>query len=218
MIGKESGEQKRTRRWVLNEGMSVWFLRRSLTSFVKVKTWTVVVVFLERTFWRNLMTCLMVILRLERLRLWCLLCLMCVFPLLLWCRVCCWCLFGSWLGFWWVQEASVRWDGFSGNQEIWRITGKASQLIRRRMMLSPQQQSSNSSYEEWQTEMEVQGSSWSARVRMVLAAVEDYLNKQLEPLMSPEDTEVNLRYILMNAGHKQFRDPLHERKKERREH
>ena len=50
--------------------------------------------------------------------------------------------------------------------------------------------------------MEVQGNSWSARERTVIARVENYLNKndclkldfeELELLVGPEDSEVNLR-------------------------
>ena len=78
-------------------------------------------------------------------------------------------------------------------------------------MLSPPQQSSNSSYEEWQwqTAMKVQESSWSAFEKMVIAKLKDYLNKhdnvkveieELELMMSPEDSEGNLRYTLMNAN------------------
>ena len=63
-------------------------------------------------------------------------------------------------------------------QEIMRCEGspvKASPHTRRRMMLSPPQQSSNSSYEEWQwqTDMEVEGSNWSAREKKVIAKLED---------------------------------------------
>ena len=73
------------------------------------------------------------------------------------------------------------------------------------------QQSSHSSLEamQWQTEMEVQGSSWNARERTVIAKMEQYLNEsdcmkleieELELLLGPEDSEVNLRYILRNAS------------------
>ena len=57
--------------------------------------------------------------------------------------------------------------------------------------------------------MEVQGSGWSARERTVVARMENYLNKkdclkldieELELLMGPEDSEVNVRYVLMNAS------------------
>ena len=100
-------------------------------------------------------------------------------------------------------------------QEIMRGGGppvKAPPLTRGRIIPSTPQQSSHSSYEElqWQAEMEVQGSSWSVRERKVFfAKKEDYLNKhdsvkveveELELMMSPEDSEVHLRYILMNAS------------------
>ena len=51
-------------------------------------------------------------------------------------------------------------------------------------------------------EMEVQGSRWSARKRTVIARMENYVNKsdrlkleieELELLMGPKDSEVNLR-------------------------
>ena len=56
--------------------------------------------------------------------------------------------------------------------------------------------------------MEVQGSSWSAREATVIARMEHYLDKndclkmeieELELLMGPEDSEVNMRYILRHA-------------------
>ena len=47
-------------------------------------------------------------------------------------------------------------------------------------------------------EMEVQGSSWSARERMVIARMENYLNK--EDCLKLEIEEVNLRFLLMNAS------------------
>ena len=64
------------------------------------------------------------------------------------------------------------------------------------------------------TEMEVQGSSWSARERTVTARLENYLNKEdclkfdieeLELLTGPEDSEVNLRYLLMKASRRSGR-------------
>ena len=57
--------------------------------------------------------------------------------------------------------------------------------------------------------MEVQGSSWSAHEKKVVAKMEDYLNEhdnakveaeELELIMSPEDSEVDLRYILTKAS------------------
>ena len=62
--------------------------------------------------------------------------------------------------------------------------------------------------------MKDQESSWNARERTVLAKMEQYLNdsdcKKLEieelvlPL-GPEDSEVNLRYILRNANRRSGR-------------
>ena len=65
------------------------------------------------------------------------------------------------------------------------------------MMPPTPKQSSHPSIEEtqWQTEMEVQGSSWGARDRTVTARRENYLNKsdclkleieEFELLMGPE--------------------------------
>ena len=73
------------------------------------------------------------------------------------------------------------------------------------------QLSSRSSIEamQWQIEMEVQGSSWDTRERTVLRKMEQYLNEsdcmkleieELEVPLGPEDSEVNLRYILRNAN------------------
>ena len=55
------------------EGVSVLFLGRLLTSKVKGKIWRVVVEFLGVTCWRILKTCLIVSLRLARMCLRCLL-------------------------------------------------------------------------------------------------------------------------------------------------
>ena len=87
---------------------------------------------------------------------------------------------------------------------------KAPPTTRRRMTPPTPQQSSQSWNEDtqWQTEMEVQGSSWSARERTVVARMEKYLNdsdcmkleiEELELLLGPEDSEFNLRYILTHA-------------------
>ena len=99
---------------------------------------------------------------------------------------------------------------------------------RRVMPLTPQQ-SSRSSYEEtqWQTEVEVQGSSLSARESTVIASMEQYLNEhdnmkveidELELMMGPEDAEVNLRYILRNASRRGSRIFEIFNARERREH
>ena len=62
--------------------------------------------------------------------------------------------------------------------------------------------------------MEVQGSSWSARKRTVIARMETDRNKnnclkldieELELLMGPQDSEVDLRYLLMNASKRSSR-------------
>ena len=57
--------------------------------------------------------------------------------------------------------------------------------------------------------MQAQGSVWSARERTVIAMMENYLDKsddlrvevrELEVLMSPEDSEVNMMCILTQAS------------------
>ena len=72
---------------------------------------------------------------------------------------------------------------------------------------TPQQRSSSIEETQWQKEMEVQRRIWSTRERKVIAALENHLDEsgdmkveELELLMSPEDSEVDLRYILMNAN------------------
>ena len=78
------------------------------------------------------------------------------------------------------------------------------------------QQSSHSSMEamQRQTETGVQGSSWTARERSVIANMEQYLNESdcmkleieaLELPLGPEDSEFNLRYILRNASRRDGR-------------
>ena len=88
---------------------------------------------------------------------------------------------------------------------------KAPPSTRRRVMPPTPQQSSHSSTDElqWQTEVEVQGSSWSAHERTVIARMEKCLNdsdcmkleiEKVELLMGPKDSEVNLRYILFTKS------------------
>ena len=88
---------------------------------------------------------------------------------------------------------------------------KAPPTSGRRMMPPTPQQSSYSSIEavQWQIEVEDQGSGWNARDRTFIAQMEQYLNesdcmklemKELELLLGPEDSEVNLRRILRNAS------------------
>ena len=73
------------------------------------------------------------------------------------------------------------------------------------------QQSSRSSIEDlqWQTEIEEQGSSWSSREKKLTAQNGGLSEKhdnvkveveELELMLSSEDSEVNLRYVLMNAS------------------
>ena len=86
-----------------------------------------------------------------------------------------------------------------------RNVQEADDEVDHRMMPPTPQRSSSMPIEEmqWQTEMEVQGSSWSARERTVSARMENYLNKndcleldieelELLILMGPEDSDVNL--------------------------
>ena len=111
-----------------------------------------------------------------------------------------------------LEGASVHRDGFSGNHERWwspvlkhlRLPEEESSRPRRSKARIRRMRSL-----QWQAEMEVQGSSWSVRERKAIAKKEDYLNKhdsvkveveELELMMSPEDSEVHLRKILMNAS------------------
>ena len=93
---------------------------------------------------------------------------------------------------------------------------EAPPTSRRRMMPPTPQQSSYSSIEAvpWQTEMEDQGSGWNACDRTVIAKMEQYLNdsdcmkleiEELELLLGPEDSEVNLRHTLRNASRRDGR-------------
>ena len=76
---------------------------------------------------------------------------------------------------------------------------------------------------QWQAEMKVQGSIWSARERTVIAKMENCLDKsddmklevgELELLIRPEHSEADLMYILTHARRQQdFRDLQYERKK-----
>ena len=115
------------------------------------------------------------------------------------------------------KKRSTVW--VENQEEMWyeETPVKAPPKSRRRMMPpTPQQMSQHSSIEDmqWGTEMEVQGSSWSARERTVIARMEKYLNEsdcmnlaieELELLLGPEDSEVNLRYILTNASRRGIR-------------
>ena len=79
------------------------------------------------------------------------------------------------------------------------------------MMPSTPQQSSHSSCEELVTDRKwtYKEAAGVSAERKVIAKMEDYLNQhdnvkveveELELMMSPEDPEVNLRYVLMNAS------------------
>ena len=87
---------------------------------------------------------------------------------------------------------------------------KAHPNTRRRTKPPTPQRSSQSPTEErqWQAEMEVQESFWSVRERTVIAKMEGYLGRsqemrvacrELEHLMGPDDSEVDLMYIWMQA-------------------
>ena len=80
----------------------------------------------------------------------------------------------------------------------------ADDEVDHRMMPPTPQQSSSMPIEEmqWQTELEVQGSSWSARERTVSARMADNLSKKDNLKVDtegPEDSEVNLMCILTQA-------------------
>ena len=101
-----------------------------------------------------------------------------------------------------VFQETMRYEG---------SPGKAPPLTRRRKMPSTPQQNSHLSHDElqWQAEMEVQGSFWSAREMTVIATMEIHLDKsdelrvearELELLMGSEDSEVSLMYILTKAS------------------
>ena len=80
----------------------------------------------------------------------------------------------------------------------------------RRRMMPPTQQISHSSTDvsQWRADLEAQQSIWSTRERLVIAAMNDYLDNSddmkveieaLELLMDPEDSELCRRYILTHA-------------------
>ena len=71
---------------------------------------------------------------------------------------------------------------------------KAPPIARRRMMPPTPQQSSHSFIEDmqWQTEMEVQGSSWTARERAVIARMDQYLNTGVCMKLELEELELLL--------------------------
>ena len=105
------------------------------------------------------------------------------------------------------KKRSIMREENRGEMSYEGMPVKALPNTRRRMLPPMPQQSSHSSTDErqWQAEMEVQGSIWSARERTEIAMMENYLDKsdelrvqvrELEHLMGPEDSEVNLMYIL----------------------
>ena len=114
------------------------------------------------------------------------------------------------------QKRSVVWVESQEYVSHEETPVKAPPTSRRRMMPLTPQQGSHSSVEamQWQNEMEVQGSSWNARERTVIARMEQNVNEsdsmkveveELEVLLGPEDSEVDLRHILMYARKKQDR-------------
>ena len=68
--GEEKRRKKRTKREVLNEGLSVLFLWRVFDIFSQGEIWRVVVIFVGKTFLRSLSTCLTVSLRFGWRCLW----------------------------------------------------------------------------------------------------------------------------------------------------
>ena len=104
------------------------------------------------------------------------------------------------------------------NHEDMSYEGKPSKAppTFRRRMPPTQQQSPCSSIEatQWQTEMEDQGSVWNAPDSTVIAKMEQYPNdndrmkleiEELERLLGPEDSEVNLRHVLRNTSRRDGR-------------
>ena len=71
--GKGKRRKKRTKWRLVKEDVRVVFLWKPLKSSVKGEIWRVVEIFLEKTSWRSLRTCLIVSLFLVS---WCVLCLM----------------------------------------------------------------------------------------------------------------------------------------------
>ena len=128
--------------------------------------------------------------------------------------MCCRNMIGSWLNrspFSFSKRRSLVCVENQGNRSYEGTPEKAPPASRRRTMPHTPQQSSHSSIEamQWQNEMEDQESLWSARERSVVARMEQYLNAsdcmkleidELELLLCPEDSEVNLRHLLRNAS------------------
>ena len=93
------------------------------------------------------------------------------------------------------KKKNARWLDWVDSQEEMRYEGsplKAPPPFRRRMMPPTPQQSSSTSIEEmqWQTGMEEQGSSWSARERTVIARMENYLNKSDDMKLEIEELDL----------------------------
>ena len=107
-------------------------------------------------------------------------------------------------------KALVFLCGETRRDELRRVASESASSRRRMMPPTPRQLSLSSTDEsQWQADLEAQRSIWSARERRVIAAMEMFLDesddmkveiKALELLLGPEDREVNLRYILMNAS------------------
>ena len=91
----------------------------------------------------------------------------------------------------------------------------APPLSRRRMMPPEPLQNSYSSFEEEQGHFEVEDQIWSARDRTVTARTKRYLEvsqnikveiEELESLLGPDDSDVDLRRIIEEARGKKGRD------------
>ena len=123
---------------------------------------------------------------------------------------------------------SRKWEAFSaGSQEDMNLDGapvKAPSAFRRRIMSPTPQQRPLPPLEGMPRQMEVEDQEcgaceqecegehgWTARDRTMIAKMEQYLNEsdnmkveieELELLLGPEDSEVDSRYMLMNARRK----------------
>ena len=85
---------------------------------------------------------------------------------------------------------------------------KAPPLSRRRTMPPTPLQNSDSSFQEEQEHLVVEDHMWSARERTIIARTKKYLDEsyslkveveELEDLLGPDDTDVDLRRILKEA-------------------
>ncbi len=202
---EEKRRQKNTKREVLKECVSVWFLRRHSISVVKWEIWRVVVVFLGGTFWRSLRIGLTWSLRLG-LMCWCLMWLTCLFPFLLWSlSFAMGCLRYS-------DRELVKSHSFSFSKKSAHSWTAMQEEMKfegwRRTMPPTPLQISYSSFEEEQVHSEVEQQIWSARDRTIVARTKQHLEEsysmkvevgELESLLGPDDSGADFRRILEEA-------------------